>query len=52
MYEREYTQRDIDHRYPCGSGGWVHYQVTGREHFDDVKTLLATKLQPVSAFRG
>ena len=40
---REYTQNQIDNKYPCGDGGWIHYRVTCKEHFDDVKKLLAVK---------
>ena len=39
-----YTQDCIDHRYPCGDGGWIHYRVTCRGHFDDAQKLLAVKL--------
>lgn len=27
----------------CGDGGWIHYRVTCKEHFDDIKKLLAVK---------
>lgn len=45
IYNRlqKYTQEYIDNRYPCGDGGWIHYRVTCKEHFDDIKTLLAVK---------
>ena len=39
----EYTQKQIDARYPCGDGGWIHYRVTNKEHLDDIKKLLALK---------
>lgn len=39
----KYTQDYIDHKYPCGDGGWIHYRVTCAEHLDDVQTLLAAK---------
>ena len=38
-----YTQDYIDHKYPCGGGGWIHYRVTGKEQLDDIKKLLAVK---------
>lgn len=34
----------IDHKYPCGEGGWIHYRVTSREHFDDIRKLLTVKI--------
>ena len=37
------TREQIDHKYPCGDGGWIHYRVTCRERFDDIKTLLSVK---------
>lgn len=45
VYDRiqEYARDYIDNKYPCGDGGWIHYRVTGGEHFDDIKTLLAVK---------
>lgn len=38
-----YTREAIDHKYPCGDGGWLHYRVTCKEHLDDIKTMLAVK---------
>ena len=38
-----YTQEYIDNKYPCSDGGWIHYRVTCKEHFDDIKTLLSVK---------
>ena len=40
---QEYTQEYIDNKYPCSDGGWIHYRVTCKEHFDDIKTLLSVK---------
>lgn len=40
---QKYTQGYIDNRYPCGDGGWIHYRVMCKEHFDDIKTLLSVK---------
>lgn len=45
IYEQlgKYTKEYIDNKYPCGDGGWIHYRVTYREHFEDVKKLLSIK---------
>lgn len=45
VYEElsEYTRNYIDNKYPCGDGGWIHYRVTGKEHFDDIQMLLEVK---------
>lgn len=45
IYEtmQAYTQDYIDHKYPCGDGGWIHYRVTCKEHLDDIKKLLSVK---------
>ena len=40
---QKYTQEHIDNKYPCSDGGWIHYRVTCKEHFDDIKTLLSVK---------
>lgn len=37
------TQEYIDNKYPCGDGGWIHYRITNREHFDDIQKLLTVK---------
>ena len=37
------TQEYIDNKYPCGDGGWIHYRVLCREHFDDIQKLLDVK---------
>lgn len=39
------TQQRIDHKYPCGDGGWLHYRVTNEEQMRDVQTLLKCKLR-------
>lgn len=36
-------KNDIDNKYPCGDGGWIHYRVSSEEHFDNIKTLLSVK---------
>lgn len=41
----EYTKEYIDNKYPCGDGGWIQYRVTCKEHFDDIKKILAIKCQ-------
>ena len=33
----------IDHKYPCGDGGWIQYRVINSEHLDDIKKLLIVK---------
>lgn len=40
---QKYAQEYIDNRYPCGDGGWIHYRVTSREHFDDIQKILSAK---------
>lgn len=39
-----YTQDCIDHKYPCGDGGWLHYRVLRPEHLQDALTLVRNKL--------
>ena len=39
------AQKLIDGKYPCGEGGWIHYRGLNRRQADDVKLLLAQKLQ-------
>ena len=38
-----YTQEFIDHKYPCGEGGWIHYRVLNREHLQDILHMLDVK---------
>ncbi len=40
---QEYTRECIDNKYPCGDGGWIHYRVTCKENFEDIKILLNVK---------
>ena len=40
---RTYTREQIDHKYPCGDGGWIHYRVACKENFDDIQKLLTVK---------
>lgn len=37
------TQKQIDQKYPCGNGGWLHYRVTNKEQFNDIRMLLSLK---------
>lgn len=45
IYEQvqTYTKEYIDNQYTCGDGGWIHYRVTCRAHFEDIQKLLAVK---------
>lgn len=45
VYEQvqKHTQEQIDNKYPCGSGGWLHYRVTQQENFDDIQKILSAK---------
>lgn len=45
VYEKvhEYAQKCIDNKYPCGEGGWLHYRITCKEHFDDIQKILTVK---------
>ena len=38
------TRDVLDHRYPCGDGGWVHLRVADEAALADAQTLLAEKL--------
>ena len=40
----ESTQREIDGKYPCGDGGWIHLRILNRVQFDDAIGLLLVKL--------
>ena len=40
---QNYTREQIDHRYPCSDGGWIHYRVTEKEHWEDIRKLLTFK---------
>lgn len=40
---QKYTQEYIDHKYPCGDGGWIQYRITCEEHLNDIKILLSAK---------
>lgn len=42
-YVQTYTQAYIDHKYPCGDGGWIHYRVTCEDHYGDIQRILAVK---------
>lgn len=45
VYEclKKYTQEYIDNKYPCNDGGWIHYRITCKEHFEDIQKLLDVK---------
>lgn len=40
---QKYTQEYIDHKYPCGDGGWIQYRITCKEQFHDIQRLLSVK---------
>ena len=40
---QDYMKNYIDHKYPCGDGGWIQYSVINSEHLDDIKKLLIVK---------
>lgn len=40
----EYTRQKIDNKYPCGDGGWIQYRIISKEHFEDIRILLAAKM--------
>lgn len=40
-----YAQGIVDHKYPCGDGGWIHFRVTDDHHMDDIMALLNAKMQ-------
>lgn len=39
------TKEYIDHKYPCGDGGWIHDRVLTEQHLVDIKKLLQLKTQ-------
>lgn len=45
VYEEltKYTQEHIDNKYSCNDGGWIHYRVVCREHYEDIVKLLKIK---------
>lgn len=42
---KKYTQEYIDKKYSCSDGGWIHYRVVCKEHYEDVLKLLKLKLK-------
>ncbi len=40
------TRKLWENRYPCGEGGWIHYQVLGDEELADVEQLIAVRKRP------
>lgn len=41
----DYTREHINNRYPCGSGGWIHYRVKNESDLEDIKKLLRVKCE-------
>lgn len=39
----DYAKVVWDNKYPCGSGGWLNYRVTGNEQFQDIIKIIETK---------
>lgn len=37
------TKKLIDNKYPCGSGGWIHYRVLTWQQLEDVFKMLRLK---------
>lgn len=37
------TKELIDNKYPCGSGGWIHYRVLTQRQLEDVFKMLRLK---------
>lgn len=40
----DYTKALWDNKYPCGSGGWLNYRVTGNEQLQDLIKIIETKV--------
>lgn len=40
-----YTREYINNKYPCGSGGWIHYRVLTECHLEDMKKILQLKVK-------
>lgn len=40
----DYAKVVWDNKYPCGSGGWLNYRVTGNEQFQDILKIIETKV--------
>lgn len=41
----EHGQQQVDAKYPCGDGGWIHFRVTNAAHLDDIQALLGAKMK-------
>lgn len=39
------TKKLVDNKYPCGSGGWIHYRVLSEQNFADIIKLLRIKVK-------
>lgn len=40
------TKEFWESRYPCGDGGWIHYQVLNDDELQDIKKLISIKKKP------
>lgn len=40
---KKYTKDYIDNKYPCNDGGWIHFRVVEKEHYEDILKLLEIK---------
>lgn len=40
------TKELWEHRYPCGDGGWIHYQVMNDAEITDIQKLIGIKKRP------
>lgn len=40
------TRENWEKRYPCGSGGWMHYKILSEKELNDVKELIRIKKKP------
>ncbi len=40
------TKELWENRYPCGDGGWMHYQVENEDEICDIKKLISIKKKP------
>lgn len=40
----DYAKVVWDNKYPCGSGGWLNYRITGNEQLQDLMKIIETKV--------
>lgn len=38
------TKENIDNKYPCGDGGWIHYRVIDELNLKDIITIIKSKM--------